>query len=322
MSTQTNNFKIGAFLLVAVGLLTGGLFAFGIRHRFEPKTNFETYVPEDVEGLSVGSAVKLRGVPVGKVTRINFTWNDYPDEGKGYVLVEFEIKDSVSPLPMGRQRDEMLQAEIRRGLRARIKGQGITGTSIVSLEYLDPAENPPLKVGWTPSRRYIPSAPAQFSQMLGSIEKSLRNFEKLDFELISLTLQQSLDGMNSVLRKLEQFQFADIGTNVNGLVTELRSTNGKLKDFLGETSGTVKRMKLDELAHQADTLLRELTAVSARIDSTLQDVDSAPINQTIQNARQATDRLNAVLHDLKEYPSGFLFGQPPAAARSVERPRK
>src|SRR4030095_1510661 len=140
MSTQTNNFKIGAFLLMAVGLLTGGLFAFGIRHRFEPKTNFETYVPEDVEGLSVGSAVKLRGVPVGKVTRINFTWNEYPDEGKGYVVVEFEIKDSVSPLPKGRQRDEMLQAEIRRGLRARIKGQGITGTSIVSLEYLDPAE--------------------------------------------------------------------------------------------------------------------------------------------------------------------------------------
>jgi ABC-type transporter Mla subunit MlaD len=322
MSTQTNNFKIGAFVLVAIALLTGGLFAFGIRHRFEPKSNFETYVTEDVEGLSVGSAVKLRGVPVGKVTRINFTWNDYPDEGKGYVVVDFEIKDSVSPLPKGRQRDEKLQQEIRKGLRARIKGQGITGTSIVSLEYLDPAENPPLQVSWTPATHYIPAVPGQFSQMLGSIEKSLRNFEKLDFELLSLTLHQSLDGMSSVLRKLEQLQFADIGTNVNGLVTELRTTNGKLKDFLEETTGTVKKMQLDGLARQADTMLRELTAVSERIDSTLQGLESAPIGQTIQNALQATERLNSVLHDLKQYPSGFLFGQPPSAARSVEKPRK
>jgi methyl-accepting chemotaxis protein len=158
--------------------------------------------------------------------------------------------------------------------------------------------------------------------MLSSIEKSLRNFEKLDFELISLTLQRSLDGMGNVLQKLEQLHFAAIGTNVNGLVTELRVTNGKLKDFLDETRGTVKRMQLDELARQADTMLRELTAVTARIDSTLQSLDTAPINQTIHNARQATERLNAVLHDLKQYPSGFLFGQPPSAARSVEKPGK
>ena len=322
MSTPTNNFKIGAFVLLAIALLTAGLFSFGIRHRFEPKSKFETYVTEDVEGLSVGSAVKLRGVPVGKVTGINFTWNAYPDEGQGYVVVEFEIKDSVSPLPKSPQRDERLQAEIRKGLRARIKGQGITGISIVSLEYLDPSENPPLEVKWVPNTHYIPSAPAQFSQVINSIEKSLRNFEKLDFELINRTLRQSLDAMSSVLRQLEQLQIAVIGTNVNGLVTELRSTNGKLKDFLDETRGTVKKMQLDELARQADTLLRELADVSARFDSTLQSLDTAPIQQTIQNARQATDRLNAVLHDLKQYPSGFLFGQPPSAARSVERPRK
>src|SRR5689334_23297649 len=128
MSAKTNHLKIGLFVLIALGLLLGGLFAFGVRSHLEPKTDFETYVTEDVEGLSVGSPVKLRGVPVGQVTRINFTWNDYPDGGKGYVVVEFEIKDSVSPLPAGVERDGKLQTEIRKGLRARIKGQGITGT--------------------------------------------------------------------------------------------------------------------------------------------------------------------------------------------------
>src|SRR5262245_263258 len=104
MSTKTNNLKIGVFVLIGLVLLLGSLFALGVRSQLEPKSDFETYVTEDVEGLSVGSPVKLRGVPVGQVTRINFTWNDYPDGGKGYVVVEFEIKDSVSPLPPGKER--------------------------------------------------------------------------------------------------------------------------------------------------------------------------------------------------------------------------
>ena len=38
---------------------------------------FETYTTGDVDGLSVGSVVKLRGVAVGKVTEIGFSWNMY-----------------------------------------------------------------------------------------------------------------------------------------------------------------------------------------------------------------------------------------------------
>jgi len=44
-----------------------------------------------VSGLSVGSAVELRGVRVGKVTSIGFSWNDYQDASPGYVVVVFEI---------------------------------------------------------------------------------------------------------------------------------------------------------------------------------------------------------------------------------------
>lgn len=322
MTPKTNHLKIGVFVLAGLALLLGGLLAFGVRSRFEPKTKFETYVVEDVEGLSVGSPVKLRGVPVGKVTRINFTWNDYPDGGRGYVVVEFEIKDSISPLPTGPQREKMLQAEIRKGLRARIRGQGITGTSIVSLEYLDPEEYPLLKLDWTPVDLYIPSAPGQFSGMLSSIEKSLRNFEELDFKLLSRSLNESMDGLGKVLRQLEGLQLASIGTNVNGLVTELRATNGKLHGFLEETRGTVRGLKLEGLGQRADALLAELTRLAGRLDGTLASLDSAPLGQTLLNARQATDQLNAVLHDLKQYPSGFIFGDAPAPARSVERPRK
>ena len=144
---------------------------------------YETYIAGDVTGLAVGSAVELRGVNVGKVRRISFSWSEYQETTPSYIVVEFEMRDDVAPLPPGEARSEMLQSAIKRGLRARLKSQGITGTSILSLEYLNPADNPPVQVPWTPKHTYIPAAPGQFSELLASIDKSLHNFERLDFSL-------------------------------------------------------------------------------------------------------------------------------------------
>jgi phospholipid/cholesterol/gamma-HCH transport system substrate-binding protein len=318
---KSNNLKIGVFVLIGLVMLLAALFALGVRSHLEPKSDFETYVTEDVEGLSVGSPVKLRGVPVGQVTRINFTWNDYPDGGKGYVVVEFEIKDSISPLPPGTERETGLLTEIRKGLRARIRAQGITGNSFVSLEYLDPAEHPALKVDWTPARHYIPSAPGLISQMLSSIEKSLRSIEKFDFQVLERSLHESLDSMGKVMKQLDAMQLSMIGTNVNELVSELRSTNVRLKEFVSETRDTIQGMNLDGLARSADGLFGRLTQLAGRLDTTLGNLDNAPVNSTLEGIRDAAGQLNEVLHELKQYPSGFIFGKPPQPARSVDRAR-
>src|SRR5438876_5105795 len=130
MSAKTNDFKLGLFVLAGVALLIAGILAFGARSFFEKKGVLETYIDDEVQGLSVGSPVELRGVRVGKVTRINFSWNVYPETNSNYVVVEFEIRDDVSPLPPGEAREQLIQSEIKRGLRARVKAQGITGTCI------------------------------------------------------------------------------------------------------------------------------------------------------------------------------------------------
>ena len=136
-----------------------GLLVFGVWSNLKKSSLFETYVTTDVSGLSVGSAVELRGVRVGKVTSIGFSWNEYQDASPGYVVVVFEMNDDVSILPPGKERSERLQKAIEHGLRACPKALGVTGTCILSLEFLNPAENPPLQVAWMPRHTYIPSAP-------------------------------------------------------------------------------------------------------------------------------------------------------------------
>src|SRR5271154_3808290 len=152
MSAKTNNFKLGLFTLVGLGLLITGIIAFGTWSSFEKKSLFETYVPGDVSGLSVGSAVEFRGIKVGKVTHIAFSWNEYQDTQPGCVVVVFEMRDDAFVTPLGSRWREQLQAAVDRGLRAHLKAQGVTGTCIVSLEYLDPAEYPVMKYSWTPKR--------------------------------------------------------------------------------------------------------------------------------------------------------------------------
>src|SRR5512135_975263 len=100
---KTNDFKLGLFVLVGIGLLLGAIFIFEGSRLLESKIVGETYVTGNVEGLKSGAQVTLRGVPVGEVTRINFTWNVYRRPEPRYVYVEFTVHSDVSLVLPGRE---------------------------------------------------------------------------------------------------------------------------------------------------------------------------------------------------------------------------
>ena len=97
MSQPINNFKLGLFALGGLALLAAGLLAFGARSYLEPTSEFETYIKEDVTGLEVGSAVELRGVRVGKITGIDFSWTEYEPTQPSYIVVDFEMRNDIAP---------------------------------------------------------------------------------------------------------------------------------------------------------------------------------------------------------------------------------
>ena len=318
MNKLTNNFKLGLFTLGGLLLLVAGLLAFGARSYLVRTSLFETYVSGDVPGLAVGSPVDLRGVRVGKVQKINFSWNEYEETDPSYVVVEFEMRDDVTPLPPGAARSVMLQSAIKRGLRARLKSQGITGTSLLSLEYLDPTGNPPPHFPWSPKHIYIPAAPSQLSELLTSIEKSLRNFERVDFGALGQLLQSDLKSAGQVLDRVNQADFGALSTNANSLLTELRSSNTNLQSFIVDADGTLERMKLEKLAQDLDGLLGEVQGTVAGLKPGLANIDFDSLNQTLANAHRTLDNLDDVLLELKQYPSGFLFGNPPVPVKELQ----
>ena len=77
---------VGGIDIVVLVIAVIGVILLGVGTVFEKTSLVETYIDESVQGLDVGSAVKFRGVPIGKVEKISLTSAEYATR-KRYVLV-------------------------------------------------------------------------------------------------------------------------------------------------------------------------------------------------------------------------------------------
>lgn len=313
MSAKSNNMRIGVFVLVAIALLIAGLLAFGAKTYFQKKTVFETAILGEAYGLAVGSPVELRGVPIGKVTRIDFAWNTYRQSAMGAIIVEFEVEANIMPLSKGMSEKEVVQTATTKGLRAVVKSQGITGTSMLALENLNPDDYPPPSVDFAPRYLYIPSAPGQFTRMLEAIEKSLQNLSQLNFASIGVGVSNTLSEVTALGQKLNRLDLQSVSTNADLLLVEIRKTAADLR-------GTLQAMKLEGVSSNANTLLVGLQDSNARLQVVLDHAGEMPLQQVMSDLRQTLQDLNAVLVELQRYPSGFIFGEPPKTAKSAAAP--
>ena len=84
----------------------------------------------------------------------------------GRALVRMEISNRVVEQEPEEQAMN-LETLVERGMRIRLTPQGITGTSFLELDYVDPPP-PMLPIAWTPNNVYIPSTPSTVSQLVNA----------------------------------------------------------------------------------------------------------------------------------------------------------
>ena len=351
MSQRANYFKLGLFVIGAIvaGVLV--LTIIGTGRFLQKRVTVETYFNESVQGLDIGSKLKYRGVEVGQVTRISFTYVKYEQDKpmgdrKRYVLVEAQIQprlvggkaanDIASP--------ESTALEVEKGLRIKLTPQGITGTSYLEVDYVDPANNPPVPIDWTPENIYIPSAPSTVGQLVNSASEVMERLHKLDVEGVINNLNKLLTTANDrvaaldtkslqqrterTLAKLEstlnEIAAKKLSDETLALLAELRQSNRDLQATL--SSPTFK--KLPETADAALQKVRDLVgdprigSSIAHMERTLSRLDrifgggEADLTTTIENLRRISDNLRDLTEDAKRYPSNVIFGAPP---RPLER---
>ena len=318
MSTKANPIRVGIFAVLGVAILAAALFVFGIRSALQPKYQAETYVVGDVEGLSKGSDVKLRGVVVGKVTEIGFSWKLYGNVAPRCVVVRFTIEQGVTPVAAGADPAVELKKAVDEGVRAMVQAEGITGTSVVAIQTLDPKQYPPLVVPWKPRYYYIPSAPSAFGQIVASLNRTLANLSTLDLAKIGTSADRALESADAAFRKIGQLDTPGISRDIHGVAAKVGSAVGEYQGLGQDARRTLKAMQLDKLGPDADVLVRDADVRIRLLLTKLDAIDIQALNDTLAGTRQAARNLNEAFEALRAHPSGFLLSGPPPPVSAAD----
>ena len=327
MSAKANYFKLGLFIIIAVVIGVIGVLVLGAGKLFEKRIILETYLNESVQGVDIGSKVKFRGVPVGNIRKIDFTRNRYeqdklPLDRRSYVRIEIEMSAVALGAKTKAIINEDLPREIQNGLRARLTSQGVTGTSYLEVDYLDPEKNPPLPINWKPDYPYIPSAPGAFGRIVSSAEDLFTQLEKINFERIANNVELLVVSLDN---KVSELPLGMLGTNASALLNEVRASNNRiqklldrpeidsmLKDGSGAMAGLRRTAESSELTNSLVQLQRTLRRLDQLVAGKEND-----LALSLDNLRVLTENLRELSENAKRFPAQLLFGEPPKPSKTL-----
>jgi ABC-type transporter Mla subunit MlaD len=314
MSEKPGYFRIGLFIIIALAILVAGLVAFGAGQFFRPRIYIETYVDASVQGVDVGSPVKFRGVQVGRVSAINFTFNEYGSpvgERYNYVTILMEIEREMFPGMFSENIQPLIEKSVEQGLRARIEPLGITGMNYIDINYVsDPSQFPPLTVNWKPHYYYIPSAPGQLTNMLDSINNIMRQVEGLNIGGMSKAGAELLEKLNKAVAG-----------------AEIEKISSNLQTLLADFQAALKAANVGPLSEDARQLIAGLEKSNDELRTILRHlepatrINAAQVKALLNNLTTTSANLVQFSAEIKQRPSLLLWGAPPQP-KAAPTPRK
>ena len=271
---------------------------------------YTTYFDESVQGLQVDSAIKYRGVEIGKVQSIKVA----PD----YRLIEVVMKID-------------LEGDLPNQTVAALTSAGITGIVFIELDRIKPGEllNSP-KITFKSSYPVIPSRRSGIGRFLADTGIIMQNIKDIDIKGISNQLKNTS-------KAIEDFVG---GKRVNNIITHLESTSANLdqtmaginktfaegkvdkavnetmgilsdaRKLIGQAKNEIDALKLQEKANRTDVLLEDINKKAKVITNELQD--------TSEHLRVTSENLQRLSESLTKNPSELIFSKPAPPRKAME----
>src|SRR4029450_7589774 len=240
MAVEKSHARLGLFLVVVLVVVLATAVLFIQRVRSRSVITLVTYTTENVSGLDVSSPVRYRGVPLGRVT-------DLRVDPRGSVIeIDFELfLDRLNTIGAN---IELIRrtADIEGmfpNLRAQVVGNPVTGEAYLLLDA--PANPPPpLALGFTPNRAYIPSMPTPLSSMRDRVPEVLERAEatlQVLREIVS-RIPDSLDRSDrfftNVERIIRQSNLPELSADSRKFFAETSAQIGQLASEMEAVVGT------------------------------------------------------------------------------------
>ena len=315
MTVEKSYARLGFFIVVTliVVLVTAVFFIERLKSR--PSMGMVTYTTENVFGLDVSSAVRLRGVPVGRVTEIRV------DPRGTIVEIDFEVfLDRLNTIGLDVRRLRTITdiGGVFPNLRAQLMGNPMTGEAYLLLDQPQNAPQP-MELGFKPNRPYVPSVPSPFgivenrlpalldqadttlqtltgivARMPDSLERSDRFFSNAD----RIMQESQLPALSAESRKFfatTSAQIEQIRSQMDGVI----GTEGALIKFSEEARAAIKA---------ADLPAATQSAREAADDSRLASED---LRRSLPAIRDSLEQMRELSRMLEEQPESVVYGPRP-----------
>lgn len=319
---EVSKFKLGLFVLGALGLMVVVLFLLGISERFAPKGKLVTFFTESVQGLDVGSPVKYKGVPIGRVSAIFIDTKDKKIRVDMNVdLKTFTVSNQESAMMSLNSFYDFFRNERALGLRCRMDYGGLTGLKYIELDYFAQPSPGVARIVMpdeaVPGRLLVPSTPSTLTDIMGKLNRSLEKIASVDFEGISQRLMTSLGDASAVLGdenlKESLKRIGSITENLDKVSAGMAAsiTEDSLNRLVGDLKHTLSQIDglSNSLAKQVDDAKLGETGVSIRNSAIAFDDFQRQLLLTAGKLNGALDSLTALIEYLSDDPSALLTGK-------------
>lgn len=253
---------VGAFVVGGILLTIVAIGFFGAARIFERKLRVVCYFSGNVNGLSVGSPVKFRGVPIGTVFDMLVRYRQQPDDLRVPVFLEIGAHRVAALGGSSEMPEKAVQGMLGRGLRARLETESIiTGLLYVNLDVYPDTEASFAEVEQHGDYPEIPTVPSRSEELGEAVGEVLSALREADLPGVMSSIRGTLDGMNHVVngpgltRALEVLpptlssigraadrvseQVVPLGSSMQGAVADIRRAVEELKRTLVDTRAMV-----------------------------------------------------------------------------------
>lgn len=282
MSEQNHYYRVGVFILTGLVLLCIAILLFGKNVFFGDKgALFETFFNESVQGLEIGSPVKIRGVKFAQVERIEMAGVIYPETTNAYIRVVMRGNTSHiqhtdgSFIPMDEESEAFSRA-VATGLRLRQASAGITGGTYIEGDFISNPRDLPLD--FEPQYTYCPSQPSMKARLNNAAEDVMDRLNQTPFDTLARDLDKLVVSLDIFIQELTP-SIRQTESTISNLAT---SVEGLTRDFHGM------------LEEDIQPVLRNFKQASNKLPGTM-----ASLENTLWQAKGALAEVNMGTEELR-----------------------
>jgi len=306
------------FVLGALALLLLAVSVIGSGKLFAAHVRAVMFFGSSIKGLTAGSPVVFRGVPIGRVSSIRMSGN--VDSMEFFIPVQVELDASVlkdmrhtADSAVANADGAYLRKMVQNGLCARLNSQSLlTGQLLIELDVFPDVGQ---RGTFMPMSEYdalpvIPTIPSQF-------EAIWQRFAEMPIDKLVQNFTVALANMNEILESLAVKDVSAILSETRAILETTRMAMQSFSTLSASLAGMVDRQVPDAL-DRVRRLLDAYAGLAVQLENSLEGmrgvvgpntVSVVEFNRAVREIGEAAKAVRSLAGILERNPEALLLGK-------------